>query len=53
MTAEDEQELSDDVRSALILAAQGINYKTKRIGDLRELHMRIYSILKPWVPREE
>ena len=47
---DDEQELFDDLAAAAQILRKAMDTKnTKKIGELRELTMRAYSILKPWL----
>jgi hypothetical protein len=50
LTPDDEQELFDDIAMAALLLREAMNTKkTKRVGDIRQLAVRAYSILKPWL----
>lgn len=52
MQPEDEQELFDDVKAIAALAAQGMNYETKRVGDMRSIFIKIFRITRHWTENQ-
>lgn len=49
MKGDDEQEMWDDMQSIQSLAGQGIDTSCRKIGELRDLHIRIFAITRHWI----